>query len=306
MLVFAAAVATLAASLASLALFAVAIGLVLLTAAAGMAVALAGMRVTVARTISAREVQQDASIRLRFSVQGPTYLPVRLEIEDHWGGWVAIDDRDASLELCVGRRGAHLLAPSRLRLRDGLGIFERRLLAGRAEPLLILPTPQLRAPLHAWASAMDADPEPHGLQPYTPGSPLARIHWPALARGAGLQVRHFAPSPSGRPLVVVDTAGAPSSQALDWAVRTAAGYILTFARNGGCRVLLPGDANETSVTGVDAEWRAMHRRLAVLEDSAPSRSQTLVVRGLHVHAAAAPAGLTPAPPLPTGVLPRST
>jgi uncharacterized protein (DUF58 family) len=304
-LLFAAALATVAASSASLALLAVAIGLVLLTAAAGMAVALAGSRLTVARTIVAREVQQDASIRLQFSVQGTTYLPVRLEIEDHTGGWVAIEDRDASLQLRVARCGAHSLAPSRLRLRDALGIFERRLLAGRSEPLLILPTPQLRMPLHARACATDDDPEPQGLQPYTPGTALAHIHWPTLARGAGLQVRQFAPSPNGLPLVVVDTAGAPSPQARDWAARTAAGYILTFARNGGCRVLLPGDTMETSVTGVDGGWRAIHRRLAMIEDSAPRRAQKPPTGGLHVRATAAPAGLTPAPPLPSGVLPRS-
>jgi uncharacterized protein (DUF58 family) len=292
---------------ASLALFAVAMGLVLVTATAGMAVALAASRATVARTISAREVQEDAPIRLRFSVQGTTWLPVQVEIEDHSGAWVAIKDRDASLEFCVGRRGAHWLAPSRLRLRDAFGIFEWRLLAGRAEPLLILPTPDGTPRVDAGHSNLVDDLEPDGLRPYAPGTPLARIHWPALARGAGLQVRHFALSPNRLPLVVVDTAGAPNPQALDWAARTAAGYILTLARNGGCRVLLPGDTNETSVTGVGREWRAMHRRLAMLGDSAPSHARTPSARprSLHVRAAAPPAGLTPAPPLPRGVLPRS-
>jgi uncharacterized protein (DUF58 family) len=206
----------------------------------------------------------------------------------------------------VGRRGAHWLAPSHVRLRDAVGIFERRLLAGRSEPLLILPTPRGRAPVQPSHVPIDHDPEPQGLRPYSPGTPLTRVHWPSLARGAGLQVRHFAPSLDGLPLVVVDTAGAPSSQALDWAARTAAGYILTLARNGGCRVLLPGDTNETSVTGVDGEWRAMQRRLAVLADAAPSRVPAPGARRLHVRAAAAPAGLTPAPPLPQRVLPRSS
>lgn len=306
-LALAVALAAAAAALASLALFAVAIGFVLTTVAAGTTVALAAGRLTVIRTISAREVQENASIHLRFRVRGTSWLPVRLEVEDHSGGWTAIGGPDASLELRVGRRGPHWLAPSRLRLRDAVGIFERRLLAGRAEPLLILPTPDGLARMHADRSTAIDDPEPDGLAPYAPGTPLARIHWPAFARGAGLQVRRSAPSASGLPLVVVDVAGAPSSQALDWAARTAAGYILALARDGGCRVLLPGDSNETNVTRVDGEWRAMHRRLALLGDSASiaARAANAHARTLFVRAATAPAGLPVAPPLPQGVQPRS-
>jgi uncharacterized protein (DUF58 family) len=301
----AAGLATLAASVASLALFVVAIGLVLLTAAAGTAVLLSASRVTVERFISAREVQEDAPVRLRFRALRTTRLPVQLEIEDHSGGWKAIGDGDTSVELFVGRRGTHWLAPSRVRLRDALGIFERRLLAGRRDPLLILPTPQGSASLQPGHLATGDEPEPQGLRPYASGTPLSRIHWPSLARGAGLQVRHFAPSPGGVPLVVLDTAGASSAKAVDWAVRTAAGYILTFARTGGCRVRLPGDTQETSVAGVDGDWRAMHRRLAMLGDRAPTTPPTPAAQQLHVRAAAAPAGLPPAPPLPPGVLPRS-
>jgi uncharacterized protein (DUF58 family) len=305
-LVCAVALATLAASLASLALFVVATGLALLTAAAGAVVTLAAGRVTVARFISAREVQEDASILLHFSISRMTRLPVRLEIEDHSGGWILIGDGKTSIDLRVGRRGAHWLAPSRVRVCDALGIFERRLLAGRLEPLLILPAPQQSASLRAGRLAIGVDLEPQGLRPYASGTPLSRIHWPSLARGAGLQVRHLAPWHEGLPLVVVDTAGAPSSEAVDWAARTAAGYILTLARSGGCRVRLPGDAGETSVVGLDGEWRAMQRRLSMLGDGTPGTTATPAEHQLHVRAAMAPAGLMPAPPLPPGVLPRLT
>jgi uncharacterized protein (DUF58 family) len=305
MVASAAGLAAVAASVASLALLVVAIGLVLLTAAAGTAVLLSASRMAVERFVSAREVQEDVPIRLRFRVVRPTRLPVRLEIEDHSYGWVSIGHDDTWVELCVGRRGPHWLAPSRVRVRDALGIFERRLLAGRREPLLILPTPQRCTSLHAGHVALGAEPEPHGLQPYASGAPLSRIHWPSLARGAGLQVRHFAPPPDGVPLVVLDTAGAPSAQAVDWAIRATAACILMLARTGGCRVRLPGDVNETSVAGVDGEWRAMHRRLAVLGDPAPTTTPTPAAHQLRICAAAAPTGLTPAAPLPPGVIPRS-
>jgi uncharacterized protein (DUF58 family) len=305
-LALAAAFAAASASVASLALFAVAVGLALLTAGAGLAVAVAVRRVTVTRAIGSREVEENTPIRLHFKVRGTTWLPVRLEIEDHSGGWKAIADSGASVELWINRRGPHWLAPSRLRVRDPFGIVERHLDAGTAEALLLLPTPDSRSPVHQSLSGVLDDPEPHGLRPYVPGTPLTRIHWPAFARGAGLQVRHFAPSPSALPLVVVDTAGARSVQDLDWAARTAAGYILALAQYGGCRVLLPGDASETSVTGIAGEWRAIHRRLAMLTDGAPGDGRTPPAREptVHVRAATAPTDLGPAPPLPFGVNPR--
>jgi uncharacterized protein (DUF58 family) len=297
-----------AASLGSTALLAAAVGLVLLAAGAGLAVALAAKRITVTRAISGREVQEDSPIHLRFRIEGIRWLPVRLEIEDQTGRWAAITGPCAELTLCVNRPGALWLAPSRLRLRDAVGIFEWRLLAGRTEPLLILPVPD--DPRHVEASHWNQadDLEPHGLAPYTPGTPLTRVHWPALARGAGLHVRQFAPPPGGLPLVVVDTAGAPSMQAVDWAARTAAGHILAFARGRGCRVLLPGDPSEMGMAVLAGQWRAVHRRLAMLGNSppAPERVRTPPAQTgvVHVRAASAPAGLAPAPPLPRGVVPR--
>jgi uncharacterized protein (DUF58 family) len=304
----AAVLAAAAESLASIALFVVAIGLSLLVAGAGIAVGVAARRITVTRAVRIREVPENVPIRLRFTVGGISWLPVALEIEDPEGRWAAIAGDDAEREVCVSRRGAFWLAPSRLRLRDAFGIFEWRLLAGRAEPLLILPTPAEPVRLAAGQLTGADDLEPHGLAPYVPGTPLARIYWPALARGAGLHVRQFAPPPGGLPLIVVDTTAAANSQALDWTARTAAGYILALARGRGCRVLLPGDGRETSLTGAAGDWPAMHRRLAMLGHStAGTQRRPVAAPGiLYVRAATAPSGLTPPPPLPVGVLPRSS
>jgi uncharacterized protein (DUF58 family) len=292
--------------MASLALFALAVGLMLLIACAGVIAALSARRLTVSRTVIEREVQEGDPVRLRFDVKGIKWLPVRVEAEDPSGAWVDLTPAATFLEVKVRRRGAYRLLPSRLRVRDALGIFEWPLRAGLTEPLLILPTPDGRAALHPRHPAAAPDPEPDGLHAHTPGEPLARIHWPALARGAGLQVRRFAAAASGLPLVVVDTAGARDSHAVDWAARSAAGHIVALTRSGGCRVLLPGDATETTVIELEGGWRTLHRRLAQLEAGLGTPPQ--LARGaaaIRVRASEAPAALARAlsPALPLGVVP---
>ena len=110
---------------------------------------------------------------------------------------------------------------------------------------------------------MSGDPEPDGLRPYTPGTPINRVHWAGAARGGELQERHFATGRDQLPLVVVDTQGADAA-AVAWVARSAAGLVLALARAGGCRVLLPGDRVVTTIDDVGA-WPPIHRRLAALE-----------------------------------------
>ncbi len=268
LLLGAAVLATAAGALASLALFALAVGLIVVTVGAGTSVLLAARLVAITRWVSRPEAPEDQPVRVEFQVRGlgRLPLPVHLEAQADPGGWVLLGERGGVVELMVGRRGTWQLAPSRLRLREALGIFEWSLLVGQPEPLLILPTPDLtaRIPPRSWAWSAAGEADPDGLQPYTPGTPIGRIHWPALARGAGLQQRRMAAPPNGLPLVLVDTTGASDPGAVDWAARAAAGVIVRLARSGGCRVLLPGDHTATTVTGTAATWRAVHRRLALL------------------------------------------
>jgi uncharacterized protein (DUF58 family) len=268
LLAVAALLATTAAALASLALFALAIGLVVVTVAAGASVALAAHRLAVTRWVPQREAREDQAIGVHLQVRGlgRLPLPVHLEAQADTDGWVPLDEQGGTLALNVGRRGSYLLAPSRLRLRDALGIFEWSLLAGRPEPLLILPTPDLTVPipprLGAWATAGEADLD--GLQPYVPGTSIGRIYWPALAREAGLQQRRLATPPTGLPLVLIDTAGGNDPRAVDWVARAAAGVIVRLAGSGGCRVLLPDDQVTTTITDMATTWLVLHRRLTML------------------------------------------
>ena len=302
--------AVAAGALASLALFALAVGLLLVTLATGVSVAVAARHLAVTRSIPQREVGEDQPISVRFQVQGPGRLPlpVHLEAQADVNSWMPLGEGGGLLPLLIGRRGAWRLDPSRLRLRDGLGVVDWPLVAGRPEPLLILPTPDLRVPIPPQPDVRAADPDLDGLEPYVPGTPIGRVHWPALARGAGLQQRRLTAPPAGLPLVVVDTADTGDPRAVDWAARTAAGAILRLAGTGGCRVLLPGDQVATTVTDLTAAWHGVHRRLALLQPGCPATGQGPLEAGeepvLHVRAADVPAEVLGAPPrpLPPGVV----
>jgi uncharacterized protein (DUF58 family) len=302
-----------AGALASLALFALAVGLLLVILVAGVSVVATARRLVVTRSVLHREVGEDQPISVCFQVRGPGRLPlpVHLEAKVDTDGWVPLGEAGGRLQLLVGRRGAWRLEPSRLRLRDGLGILEWPLVAGQPELLLVLPAPDLRVPIPPRPDARADDPDLDGLEPYVPGTPISRVHWPALARGAGLQQRRLVPPPGGLPLVVVDTADTGDPRAVDWAARTAAGAILRLAGTGGCRVQLPGDQAATTVTDLAAPWRGVHRRLALLQPAGPAAARGPLEAGvpvLHVRAADAPAevlGAAPQPLLP-GVVAAAT
>ena len=307
LLLLAAAVAAAAEGTASFALFALAVGLALLTACAGLAVALAASRLRIGRTVLEREVQENQPVPLRFRAEGIERLPVVLEAEEGAGRWFELGPTGGVLEIRVGRRGAYRLLPSRLRLRDALGLFAWPLEAGREQPLLVLPAPEVPAQHQSAYPPSGDDPEPDGLQAHIPGTPLTRIHWPALARGAGLQVRRFTAAPGGLPLVVLETAGAADPVAVDWAVRAAAGHVLALARRGGCRVQLPGDAFPTAVLDVRNGWRAVHRRLATVDADGRRPPQTGEKPSVRISASGAPGWLLDAPRRapPAGVVPAA-
>jgi uncharacterized protein (DUF58 family) len=297
-----------AGALASPGLFALAIGVVAITLGAGVSVSLAGHRLAVTRSVTQREAQEDQPIAVHLVVRGLGGLPVPVHLHAQVAAdrWVPLGEGGGTVEVLVGRRGAWRLGPSRLRLRDCLGLFERSLLAGQPEPLLVLPTPDLAVPIPPRRRAEAGEVDPDGLQPYVPGTPLGRIHWPALARGAGLQQRRLAPPPTGLPLVLVDTTGTGDPRAVDWAARAAAGAIVRLARSGGCRVLLPGDRTPTTVTDLGATWRGVHRRLAALQAAEraplrPGRDPDVCIRAAHTPARAL---VEPSRLLPPGVVGR--
>jgi uncharacterized protein (DUF58 family) len=186
------------------------------------------------------------------------------------------------------RRGLRRLPPPSLLVCDMLELASTTCTgSGPVQELLVLP----RTEPVKWAArerglrgegsdarhaeeplaAVDVD----GLRPYRPGTPASRIHWAALARGAGLLERRLRADGDTRPLIVLDPRCPGPEEHLDAAVRAAASLTLELARQGGCRVLLPGERRAVPVEMDLVSWPGVHARLALVEGGPAARPPSL-------------------------------
>ncbi|HWC87699.1 MAG TPA: DUF58 domain-containing protein [Solirubrobacteraceae bacterium] len=207
------------------------------------------------------------------------------------------------------RRGLRRLEPPELVIRDPFDLFRRVSPgSGTAHELLVLPrtepiraaggggAPTASVSIFDLASrsprAAVAEVEMDGLRPYREGTPASRIHWAAMARGAGLLERRLRAESDSRPLVVLDARGAARPADLDAAVRAAASIAVELARRGGCALLLPGERRASPLDGGPGPWSAAHARLALV-DGAPSTPPPFLAgvgvrRGPTIYVAARP------------------
>jgi uncharacterized protein (DUF58 family) len=203
------------------------------------------------------------------------------------------------VEVTFARRGRRVLEPPALVLRDPFGLAERTVRGTHSDELLVLPrtSPVVATggggdavAAHARAALIAAaETEIDGLRPARDGSPASRIHWPALARGAGLMERKLISEADSRPLVVLDPRSPTSPDALDAAVRAAASLTVHFARRKGCALLLPGDRRAIVVEPDLLGWPQSHVRLALVADhTGPSLVAAQNRRGLVMLVAARP------------------
>jgi uncharacterized protein (DUF58 family) len=280
-----------AALLGSVALFAFALGLLVVVAGALLATGIGARRATITRSVEQTEVVEGRPLTLRFSVRGLGGLPVHAEVRGEDGKWQRIE-AGSTRRLTIERPGAHLIGPSAVRVRDDLRLFARGRRAGEPAVVLVLPAPA-DGRLQTLAAGADpgGDPEPDGLQPYSRGTPVGRIHWPSVARAGEWQERRVISAPRGLPLVVVDLSGAPTEAAVDWTLRAAAGQIHGLARAGGCRVLLPGERLPIPVENAVEGWPAVHRRLAGSRGVRGTISPAAPPGAVHIRASQAPAAL---------------
>jgi uncharacterized protein (DUF58 family) len=202
------------------------------------------------------------------------------------------------------RRGVRRLDPPSLRLRDPLALAECTWTAGGPpQDVLVLP----RTEPVRWAgrggeaaggaaartrAELLAAVEVDGLRPYRRGTPASRIHWPALARGAGLLERRLRVDGDQTPLIVLDARGSGPREHLDAAVRAAASLTLEFARASGARLLLADGRRALRIEPDLAAWPAAHARLALVEGGerarAPAFQAVRSALGLVVYVAARP------------------
>lgn len=265
---------------------------------------LAARGASVRRELEADRVVEDQPLEATIEVRrGPLGLPGGQVLDAFAGGTMTLSRRGAGRAAArtnvrvvarFPRRGRLRFEPPALSLQDPLGLVQTRSPGeGRVEELLVLPrterirwladelgrqpeSPVLMAALEAFAAN-----EVDGLRPYRPGAPASRIHWAALARGAGLLERRLRPDAGSGPLVVLDARSTGPPQRLDAAVRAAASLTLELARGTGCELLLPGDRRPIFVGADLAAWPGAHARLALATGGPEVQAPAL---GSHPHA----------------------
>jgi uncharacterized protein (DUF58 family) len=264
-------------------LFVPAAALLALSALTTVWMRLAGRAVRISRILDVDRVLEEQPVEARIQIHGPFGLPGAKVHDPLSGGAIAIaSSRSRELELRVlsrfPRRGRIVLPTPYLRLGDPLGLAES---IGRssapAQELLVLPRTERvswreaggHPELHSAGAVVTPEPtgatELDGLRHYRPGTPASRIHWPALARGAGLLERRLLPDGDSGPLVVLDARGSGPESLLDAAVRAAASLTLELARRDGCDLLLPGQRRPLHVGRDLASWPDAHARLALVD-----------------------------------------
>ena len=276
--------------------------LVLLGAGAGAWIGLGAWGATVHRTVAKRSVVEEEPLAVRIeAVRGRLPLPP---------GWIdepllpepvrltaGRSRARVRAEVTFGRRGRRVLAPPALVLRDPFGLAQRVVTGAHADEVLVLPRVlPVRATAgggegvsaHARAALVAAaETEIDGLRPHREGTPASRIHWPTVARGAGLMERKLISEADSRPLVVIDPRAPASQDALDAAVRAAASLTVHFARKTGCGLVLPGDRRAVTIDPDLLAWPQAHVRLALMDDTTgPALAAAQNRRGLVVFVAA--------------------
>jgi uncharacterized protein (DUF58 family) len=276
--------------------------LVLLGAGAAAWIGLGAWGATVRRTIPKRSVNEEEALSVLIEAERG-----RLPLPPGWIDEPLLPDpvrfsagrarARVRAEVTFGRRGRRVLAPPALVLRDPFGLAQRVISGGHADELLVLPRVlPVRATAgggegvtaHARAALIAAaETEIDGLREHREGTPASRIHWPTVARGAGLMERKLISEADSRPLVVLDPRAPASQDALDAAVRAAASLTVHFARKTGCGLLLPGDRRAVTVDPDLLAWPQAHVRLALMEEHAgPALTAAQNRRGLVVFVAA--------------------
>ena len=285
-------------------LFVPGIALVVLAVAAPAWVHLAAGAAHIERRLDSERVVEDEPIEATIEVsRGPWGLPGASVVDPLAGKPVPIyaplslisGGRTASVRIvaCFPRRGIRHIEPPTLIVADALELARVvRPSLSPAQELLVLPRTErvkwVPGAGEKWRRATGTvaiEPlgatEVDGLRPYRHGTPASRIHWPALARGAGLLERRLRADTDSRPLVVVDARGSGPPELLDAAVRAAASLVLELGGRVGCGLLLPGEHRPIEVEPDLAAWPVAHARLALVEGGPETRAPGLAQGARH-------------------------
>jgi uncharacterized protein (DUF58 family) len=302
-------------------LFVPAVGMIALGVGTPAWVWLAARGAATERRLPAERVIEDEPVEAEIEVRrGPLGLPGAEVVDPFTGSRFELSgelspmrgDRTTSVRVLsrFARRGLHRLPPPALTVRDPLDLARADAVSrAGSQQVLVLPRTEkvrwlgsghsrrLRLPDGHVGSEALAAVDLDGLRPYRTGTPASRIHWSALARGAGLIERRLQADGDARPLVVLDVrtpsvAGRAEIELIDAAVRAAASLVLEFSAAGGCGLLLPGEQRPTMIDRELISWPAAYARLALVEGGSASRPPVLgsmVARaGAMIYVAASP------------------
>jgi uncharacterized protein (DUF58 family) len=249
---------------------------------------LSGLGATIERHMEQERVVEDEPLEATLKLRTGLLRPPGGEVSEPLAGRAVRLPRGRRSTVRVlarfDRRGRRQVPPPCLVVRDPLDLAQYvRTGSKPAQDVLVLPrteavrwarngaeaasTPASRARADLLAGV-----EVDGLRPYRLGTPASRIHWPALARGAGLLERRLRVEGDMLPLVVLDARGTGPDEHLDAAVRAAASLTLELARSGGCKLLLPGSRRALAVESDLASWPVAHARLALVEGGPKARA----------------------------------
>jgi len=279
-------------------LFVPGIAITLLGAVAPVWVSLAARGATIERKLDSERVVEDEPIEATIEVtRGHWGLPGAAVADPLAGEPVSIrgpmsllsGGTTASVRIVASfpRRGLRRVEPPTLIVSDALELARAvRLSPSPPQELLVLPRTErvkwVPGAGEKWRRASGAAPiepfgatEVDGLRPYRQGTPASRIHWPALARGAGLLERRLRADTETRPLVVVDARCDGPPEHLDAAVRAAASLALELGTRTGCGLLLPGEFRPLEIEPDLAAWPVAHARLALIEGGPETRAPGL-------------------------------
>ncbi len=279
-------------------LFVPGIAITLLGVVAPVWVSLAARGATIERKFDSERVIEEEPIEATIEVtRGHWGLPGAAVVDPLAGEPVSIrgpmsllsGGTVASVRIVASfpRRGLRRVEPPTLIVSDALELA--RIVRESPSPpqeLLVLPRTErvkwVPGAGEKWRRATGAAPiepfgatEVDGLRPYRQGTPASRIHWPALARGAGLLERRLRADTETRPLVVVDARCDGPPEHLDAAVRAAASLALELGTRTGCGLLLPGEYRPLEIEPDLAAWPVAHARLALIEGGPETRAPGL-------------------------------
>ena len=259
------------------------VGLVVLAAVSPLLAVAGALSLRVERSLSRARVQEGEALEAAVTVHRRAPFALRAILRDPLAGSIAIPvivrERSLTLQLRTSfpRRGRVHLDPTRLTVSDPLSLSSLVRRGRGPDEVLVLPAvlpvdwrrpaghgrrlAETEQPGHEPPAALEVD----GVRPYRPGTPASRIHWAALARGAGLMERRLRADGDELPLVLLDPASPAGPDELDAAVRAAASLALDLARRGGCRVQVGGQARPVNLHRDLAGWEEIHAALALVE-----------------------------------------